>query len=70
MPVSPAYCEEIIHLYFAKVKLSGTQHLDDGEFLTVERVTVDEVIRRIDAGLITDAKTVLLALAYLHKNNK
>ena len=70
MPVSPAYCEEIIHLYFAKVRIEHEQHLDEDEFLSVERVSVDEVVRRIENGEITDAKTVILALAYLHKTKK
>lgn len=70
MPVSPAYCGEIIHLYFAKVTLNGTQHLDADEFLSVERVSVDEVIRRIDGGQITDAKTVILALEYVRRYGK
>lgn len=70
MPVSPAYCEEIIHLYFAKVKMTDFQQLDDDEFLSVERVSVEEVVRRIDSGEITDAKTVILALAYLRRFNQ
>lgn len=68
MIVSPAYCGEIIHLYIAKVSNFGEQNLDEGEFLDIERVSIDEVLDRIDRGEITDSKTMVLALSYHRKN--
>ena len=38
------------------------QHLDEDEFLNVERVPFDEMVRRCMEGEIQDAKTVAAVL--------
>ena len=57
-----AYCSEIIHLFLAKGLQKTQQHLDDGEFLCVEKIPLDEAVRLVMNGEITDSKTVALVL--------
>ncbi len=64
---TPAYCTEVIHIYRAEGLTPTRQHLDPGEFLSVERVPFDEAVAMVLDGKIPDAKTQLgiLALAAL-----
>ena len=57
-----AYCSEIIHLYGAVGLRSTRQHLDLGEFLAVEKKPLEEAVRMVMNGEISDAKTVALIL--------
>ena len=57
-----AYCSEIIYLYGAVGLRSTRQHLDLGEFLAVEKKPLDEAVRMVMNGEISDAKTVALIL--------
>lgn len=57
-----AYCSEIIHLYGATGLRKTEQHLDMGEFLSVERKPLDEAVRMVMNGEISDSKTVALVL--------
>lgn len=57
-----AYCSEIIHLFLAKGLQKTQQHLDDGEFLSVEKIPLDEAVSLVMNGEITDSKTVALVL--------
>ncbi len=56
-----AYAEEKVRLYYAKQGAYTGQHLDEDENLTVEKLTIDEIIERIMDGRITDGKTCVLA---------
>ena len=40
----------------------GDQHLDEDEFLNVDRIPFDEMVRRCLSGEIQDAKTVVAVL--------
>lgn len=57
-----AYCSEIIYLYGAIGLRSTKQHLDMGEFLSVERKPLEEAVRMVMNGEISDSKTVALVL--------
>ncbi len=57
-----AYCSEIIYLYGATGLRKTEQHLDMGEFLSVERKPLDEAVRMVMNGEIPDSKTVALVL--------
>lgn len=57
-----AYCSEIIHLFLAKGLSKTQQHLDDGEFLSVEKIPLTEAVKLVMSGEITDSKTVALVL--------
>ena len=59
-----SYSTEAIYLFVAE----GLEHvgarLDHGEFLEVLDMSVDELLAALDAGQITDAKTVAALLLY------
>lgn len=57
-----AYCSEIIHLFLARGLTATNQHLDDGEFLSVEKISLDEAVKLVMNGEISDSKTVALVL--------
>ncbi len=59
---SPGYCRETIWLYLARSLHAGAQHLDEGEFLNVERHTLDELVEMAMDGSLRDAKTVAAVL--------
>ena len=54
---TPGYCDEIIRLYLARDLQWGDMHLDEDEFLTLGRLPFQEMVDRILAGEIRDAKT-------------
>lgn len=59
---TPAYCSEIIHIYMAKKLTLGKQKLDEGEFLDVEKISLEKAVEMVMNGEITDAKTQLAIL--------
>ena len=59
---SPGYCREILHIYLATGLHSGQMHLDRGEFLDVERYSLDELLEMVMRNEIKDAKTVIAIL--------
>lgn len=59
---SPGCYGETLHLFLARDLEMGEQHLDKDEFLNVERVPFDEMVRRCLSGEIEDAKTVAAVL--------
>lgn len=59
---TPAYCGEIIRMYLARELTFGASALDEGEFLEVERVDFDSIVKDVLAGEIRDAKTVAAVL--------
>ena len=59
---APGCYSEILHLYLARDLKMETQDLDPDEFLNVERIPFDEMVRRCLSGEIQDAKTVVAVL--------
>ena len=59
---SPGCYGETLHLYLARDLRMEAQHLDEDEFLNVERVPFGEMARRCLDGEIEDAKTVAAVL--------
>jgi ADP-ribose pyrophosphatase len=57
-----AYSNEIIHMFFARGLTAGSQKLDEGEFLEVFALTLDELLLAAAQGQITDAKTLTALL--------
>jgi ADP-ribose pyrophosphatase len=53
-----AYSNEGIEVWFARRLTLGPRQLDIGEFLDVEIVTEDELLAMVQAGIVTDAKTL------------
>lgn len=59
---SPGYLTETIHLYLATDLTATSQQLDEGEFLTVERIPFEEAVRMVMDGRIEDGKTAVAIL--------
>ncbi len=66
-----AYSDEIIHMYLAFGLIQGEQKLDDDEFVGVEKMPLEDVVKEIMNGNIPDGKTqtaILKAYLYLKEN--
>ena len=55
---SPGYAAEVIYIYLATDLYDGKRHLDDGEFLDVEKYHIDNLTDMIMNNEISDAKTI------------
>ena len=56
---SPGYTDEIIHVYLARGLHRGKSHLDEGEFLNVEKMPFEDLFNMVMRNEIIDAKTVI-----------
>ena len=56
---SPGFCSEVLHVYLAMDLSYGKMHLDEDEFLNVERVPLSKLIDMIMANELPDAKSVI-----------
>ena len=61
---TPGYTNEKIYIYEAVNVKKGQQHLDEGEFLNVVYLPVEEAVRMVKEGEICDAKTIVAMLQY------
>ena len=66
---TPGYTNEHLHIFLAKGLKKGSMHLDDGEFLRVERVPFKTVLERVLNGKIRDSKTCYAVMKYAILNN-
>ena len=69
---SPGFCREVLHLYLALGLKQGKMHLDEDELLSVEAVSIDELMKRVMYNELSDAKTIigiLKAKEYLRQMN-
>lgn len=64
-----AYTSEKIAIYYAENLIPSRQHLDENEFINIERYSIDEIEDMIYSGKITDAKTIAGVLAYKNKQS-
>ena len=55
---APAYSDERITMYLATGLHKGERDLDDDEFLQVIEMPLEEAVRQVMSGEITDAKTM------------
>lgn len=60
-------CNEQINIYVAKNLIPSKQNLDEDEFISVERYTVDELVEMILNGEIKDNKSISSILVYKEK---
>lgn len=65
---TPGYTNEKIYIYLAKEIHGGTQRLDDGEFLDVLQLPLEEALRMVNEGQIKDGKTIAALLLYFFRN--
>ena len=54
---TPGCCDEKVYIYLATGLTAAEAHPDADEFLAVERYPLDEMVKKVLAGEITDAKT-------------
>ena len=59
---SPGYNSEVLHIYLAQDLRHGASHPDAGEFLAVEKHSLQELTDLALAGKLPDTKTVVAAL--------
>ena len=59
---SPGFSTETLHIYLARGLHRGEIHLDEGEFLSVEKHHIDELTKLVMDGKIADGKTVIAVL--------
>ena len=65
------YCSEIIHIYLAEELQPTHQHLDEDEFLDVEKIPFQTALDMVLRNEIPDAKTQLAILKiYAMRNQK
>lgn len=55
---TPGFSDEKIYLYLADHLVYTQQRLDEGEYLEVLKIPVEEVLEMIRNGRISDAKTI------------
>lgn len=56
---SPGFTDERIHLFYAKKLTAGEQNLDESEDVELVKVPLNEALRLVNLGEITDAKTII-----------
>ena len=61
---SPAYNDEKVHMFYCKITGYAELALDDNEYVTIERYSLEELIDKIIHGEISDSKTVAGLFAY------
>ena len=59
---TPGYCGEVLHVYLARGLHRGEAHLDDGEFLNVEKHALDELVDLALTDRLPDVKTAVAVL--------
>lgn len=61
---TPGYCGEIIWIFAAKELEFGNQHLDNDEFLNVEKIPLEKAVEMVLEDKIKDSKTQIAILKY------
>ncbi len=59
---SPGYCKEKLYAYLATGLKKGQAHLDQGEFLDVEKYPLDTLVDMAMDNKLYDAKTIIAVL--------
>lgn len=54
---SPGFTDEKLYMYLATGVKEGESHLDEGEFLTVEKIPLEKAVEMVFNGEIVDGKT-------------
>lgn len=59
---SPGYSTEVLHIYIARGLHAGKVHPDEGEFLNLEKHSLQELTEMVMNNELSDAKTVIAVL--------
>ena len=54
---SPGFCDETVYMYMCRIEKFNSQHLDEDEFLNVERIPLDKAVEMILNNQVFDGKT-------------
>lgn len=65
-----AYTSEKIAIFYTEDLIPSKQHLDENEFVQIERYTLEQLVKMIADGEITDGKTIAGIMAYKVLKNK
>lgn len=65
-----AFCNEVIDVYLATDLTKTSQHLDEDEFVEVERYTIEELKDMVFSQKIQDSKTIAAIMAYYGKTKE
>lgn len=65
-----AYTSEKIAIFYTEKLIPSEQHLDENEFVQIERYTLEELVQMIADGEITDGKTIAGIMSYKVLKNK
>jgi ADP-ribose pyrophosphatase len=65
-----SYSTEAIEIFLAEGLEQVGAKLDEGEFLDVGIMSVDEMLAAVDRGEVTDAKTVTALLLYVRRRER
>ncbi len=57
--VTPGYCTEKFYIFLARGLTYYQQHLDEGEFVSVVKMKLDDAIAKVYSNEINDCKTVV-----------
>ena len=61
---TPGYVGEVLYLYLAGSLQATRQKLDKDEFLSVEKIPLEDALKKCLSGEIEDAKTLVALLKY------
>lgn len=61
---TPAFADEVIHIYAAENLYAGTFNPDEDEFIRPVVLPLSRALKMIRSGKIKDAKTIVALLAY------
>ena len=64
MYTSIGCCDEKIYIYLAEDLQKGEMNLDEDEFISIEKYTLEQSIKMIFDGTLVDSKTITAILAY------
>ncbi|TJX61439.1 NUDIX hydrolase [Soehngenia saccharolytica] len=67
---SPGFSNEKIYLFLAQGLTEGEQELEVGEYIDVEKYSLDELMKMIKLGEIVDSKTIIGISYYYNMINK
>lgn len=54
-----AYCDEHLEIFLAEGLKPGKQQLDQGEFVEIIELSLDELLDEVRLGKVTDVKTII-----------
>ncbi len=56
---SPGYSDEMLHIFLAEGLSKGVAHPDEGEFVALRKIPLNNAVKMVLNGSISDAKTCL-----------